>query len=210
MSHTSYKVAVSSRNAALTSGQNTHVSTKAGSAGRSAYDCSRFNKGLQKSLFHGLHIDGLGGRNYDAAHAFRHMSALEYLCCGAQIVNTSVGAGTDDYLVDGNGVHLVDLIDGMCILRQMREGHCRLKFRQVDAVRLVTSDNAIAVIVGLAGAGIGLALGMALVVAFVPGDVARTFLSGDAAALSGVSKFSARVKCAMLAWVALEDAIAKA
>lgn len=33
---------------------------------------------------------------------------------------------------------------------------------------------------------------------------------GDAAALSGVAKFSARVKCAMLAWVALEDAIAKA
>ena len=28
---------------------------------------------------------------------------------------------------------------------------------------------------------------------------------GDAAALSGVSKVSARVKCAMLAWVALED-----
>ncbi|MBN9215184.1 MAG: SUF system NifU family Fe-S cluster assembly protein [Microbacterium sp. SCN 70-200] len=33
---------------------------------------------------------------------------------------------------------------------------------------------------------------------------------GDAAALTGVSKFSARVKCAMLAWVALEDALAKA
>lgn len=33
---------------------------------------------------------------------------------------------------------------------------------------------------------------------------------GDAAALSGVAKFSARVKCAMLAWVALEDAMAKA
>lgn len=33
---------------------------------------------------------------------------------------------------------------------------------------------------------------------------------GDAAALSGVSKFSARVKCAMLAWVALEDALARA
>ena len=28
---------------------------------------------------------------------------------------------------------------------------------------------------------------------------------GDAAALSGVSKFIARVKCAMLAWVAAED-----
>lgn len=33
---------------------------------------------------------------------------------------------------------------------------------------------------------------------------------GDAAALSGVSKFSARVKCAMLAWVALEDALTRA
>jgi len=33
---------------------------------------------------------------------------------------------------------------------------------------------------------------------------------GDAAALSGVSKFSARVKCAMLAWVALEDALGRA
>ncbi len=32
-------------------------------------------------------------------------------------------------------------------------------------------------------------------------------LLGDAAALSGVSKFPARVKCAMLAWVALEEAL---
>lgn len=30
---------------------------------------------------------------------------------------------------------------------------------------------------------------------------------GDAAALSGVAKFPARVKCAMLAWVAAEDAL---
>ncbi len=33
---------------------------------------------------------------------------------------------------------------------------------------------------------------------------------GDAAALSGVSKYTARVKCAMLAWVALEDVLARA
>lgn len=32
----------------------------------------------------------------------------------------------------------------------------------------------------------------------------------DAAALSGVSKYTARVKCAMLAWVALEDALQRA
>ena len=32
----------------------------------------------------------------------------------------------------------------------------------------------------------------------------------DAAALTGASKFSARVKCAMLGWVALEDALRQA
>jgi nitrogen fixation NifU-like protein len=31
----------------------------------------------------------------------------------------------------------------------------------------------------------------------------------DAAALSGVSKYTARVKCAMLAWVALEDVLSR-
>lgn len=33
---------------------------------------------------------------------------------------------------------------------------------------------------------------------------------GDAFALSGVSKYTARVKCAMLAWVAFEDALRRA
>lgn len=35
-------------------------------------------------------------------------------------------------------------------------------------------------------------------------------LLGDAAALGGVSRYIARVKCAMLAWVAAEDAIGQA
>ena len=35
-------------------------------------------------------------------------------------------------------------------------------------------------------------------------------LVGDAAALAGVSRYPARVKCAMLAWVAAEDALTKA
>lgn len=35
-------------------------------------------------------------------------------------------------------------------------------------------------------------------------------LLGDAAALGGVSKYVARVKCAMLAWVAAEDALTRA
>ncbi|MCW4384227.1 SUF system NifU family Fe-S cluster assembly protein [Salinibacterium sp. SYSU T00001] len=35
-------------------------------------------------------------------------------------------------------------------------------------------------------------------------------LLGDAAALGGVSRYIARVKCAMLAWVAAEEAVARA
>jgi nitrogen fixation NifU-like protein len=35
-------------------------------------------------------------------------------------------------------------------------------------------------------------------------------LVGDAAALAGVSRYPARVKCAMLAWVAAEDALNRA
>jgi len=35
-------------------------------------------------------------------------------------------------------------------------------------------------------------------------------LVGDAAALAGVARYPARVKCAMLAWVAAEDALTKA
>ncbi len=35
-------------------------------------------------------------------------------------------------------------------------------------------------------------------------------LVGDAAALAGVARYPARVKCAMLAWVAAEDALVKA
>ena len=34
-------------------------------------------------------------------------------------------------------------------------------------------------------------------------------LLGDAVALAGVSKYVTRVKCAMLPWVALEDALLK-
>ena len=34
-------------------------------------------------------------------------------------------------------------------------------------------------------------------------------LLGDAAALGGVSRYVARVKCAMLAWVAAEDALTR-
>ena len=35
-------------------------------------------------------------------------------------------------------------------------------------------------------------------------------LLGDAVALAGVSRYVTRIKCAMLPWVALEDALARA
>ncbi|SDB86667.1 Major Facilitator Superfamily protein [Raineyella antarctica] len=64
-------------------------------------------------------------------------------------------------------------------------------FQTLNSSLIITSTprertgvvNSVRVMVQSFGAGIGLALAMALVVAFVPGEVARTFLSGDAAAL---------------------------
>lgn len=44
--------------------------------------------------------------------------------------------------------------------------------------------NSIRVLTQVFGSGVGLALAMALIVAFVPGDVARHFLSGDADAVA--------------------------
>ena len=125
MSHTSHEITVGRGDTSLSLRQDTHISAKAGSAGRCTYHCSRFDEGLKKSLFHCLHVDGLGGGDHDTAHSLCHMSACKYLRCGAQIVDTSVGTGSDHYLINGDRLHLVNLIDGMCILRQMRECHGR-------------------------------------------------------------------------------------
>ena len=43
----------------------------------------------------------------------------------------------------------------------------------------------------------------------VPDDVAVPDALGDAEALAGVSKFPVRIKCALLPWVALEDALSQ-
>jgi len=43
----------------------------------------------------------------------------------------------------------------------------------------------------------------------VPVDEAQEDTLGDATAFTGVAKYPARIKCALLGWAALKDAIAK-
>ena len=42
------------------------------------------------------------------------------------------------------------------------------------------------------------------------GDEAAENALGDAIAFEGVAKYPARIKCALLSWMALKDAVAKA
>ena len=114
MSHTSYKVAVSSRNAALTSGQNTHVSTKARSTGRCTYNCSSLNENLKKPLFHCLQINCLSRRNHNTAKPFLNLASLQNLSCNTKVVNTAIRTGSDYRLVYNN--RLSNLRNGLSVL----------------------------------------------------------------------------------------------
>ena len=125
MSHSAHKVSVCGGNTSLTLSENAHITAKAGTTGRSAHDCASLNEGSKKSLFHRLQINALRCGDHDAADALLHLAALQNLGCNAQIINSSVRAGTDDNLIDDDGIHRMNFIDRMRILRQMREGNRR-------------------------------------------------------------------------------------
>ena len=119
MAHAAHKVAVGGGDAALSLRQYAHIATQAGAAGGSADNGSGLNKCFQKSLFHGLHIDGLGSGYHDTAHPLLYMTALKHLRRRPQIRKAPIGTGTDYHLV--NSDILPDLVDGVGILRQMRK-----------------------------------------------------------------------------------------
>ena len=123
MSHTSYKVTIGRGDTSLPFRQNTHITSKTGAAGGRTDDRSSLDKGLQKSFFHCLQVDRLRRRDHDATHSRSHMPALQNLSCDPEIIQPAIGSGADHYLVDYN--ILFDLIDGLRILRKMRESNRR-------------------------------------------------------------------------------------
>ena len=62
----------------------------------------------------------LGARDHDDTDVLGYLSALHDLCSDPKVFQSAVGAGADDYLIDGDIAHLVD---GVGVLRQVREGY---------------------------------------------------------------------------------------
>ena len=121
MTHTSDEISVGGRYTFFTLCKNAHITAEAGSAGRCGNYAAGFDEDLEKTFFKALHINGLGSGKHDCSHTLCNMSALKDLSCDPHIGDTSVGAGTDDNLIDINISVLMDLIDGMSIFGKMRE-----------------------------------------------------------------------------------------
>ena len=130
MTHTAYKVSVGGGDTSLTFRQNTHISAKARTAGRRGHNRSRLNKDLQQSFLQRLQINRLGCRDHDTAQPLLYFSSLQDFRSFSQILDPSVGTGTDHRLIHFQV--LCDLIDGLCVLRQMRERDGRSQFAEVN------------------------------------------------------------------------------
>lgn len=93
-----------------------HVSAKAGAAGRCGHCAACVDKGINVACMHGGKVNGRGGRNHDAPHPGMYFVSLEDTGCNGQIFQPSIGAGTNNHLVNGNvskgAYHL-------CVFRQM-------------------------------------------------------------------------------------------
>ena len=118
MSHASHKIPVRRGNTALALCQNTHIAAQAGPAGRRADNRPGLDKRFQKALSHGLQIDRLRRRDHNAAHVPCDLSSLHNLGRLANILNPSIGTGSDHHLIDLNRVKASGLFR---ILRKMRE-----------------------------------------------------------------------------------------
>ena len=118
MTHTAYKVTVCGRYGSLSFGQTSHMASKTRSAGRCADNTAGINKDPDKAFLDRLHVDRLCRRDHDRTDSVGDLTSLQNLCSNTQIRDTSVGAGTDHYLIDLN---VTGLCYSMCILRKMRE-----------------------------------------------------------------------------------------
>ena len=118
MAHTSYEIAVCSGNTSLTGCQNSHISPKAGAAGRCTHHSAGLDKDLQKPLSHSLKVNGLGCRDHNAANALCHLFPFQDLCRCTDISDPPIGTGADYRLVN---LYIARLINGLCIGWQMRK-----------------------------------------------------------------------------------------
>ena len=64
-------------------------------------DSPCFRKSIQNAKLNSLTVNFAAGRSHDQLYKVCNLFALQHLCCRHKILQTSVGTGTDEYLVDG-------------------------------------------------------------------------------------------------------------
>ena len=93
---------------------------KAGTAGRGAENCACFYDILYIAKTDAVQINLLCGRDNDGAHLGVYLFSSENFCRNLHIVQSAVGAGADDNLVDCD---FACFVNRFCVFGQMREGN---------------------------------------------------------------------------------------
>src|SRR4030042_3280741 len=100
MTHSSDEITVRCRDAFFSFCQYTHMTTQAGSAGRSTDSSPRFYKFFNNTFFKGIKVHLLSSRYDYTAYTRVYMPVFKYLDSKSQILETTVCATPDYSLID--------------------------------------------------------------------------------------------------------------
>ena len=108
-----------------------------GAAAWGVHRAACVHEDLQQAFLHAFFVDLLGGWNHHDPYIPVHLAALQDGCGSSHILHPAVGTGADDHLVDLDGLHGLDLINGLSVARKMGEGHGGAHFPKIDLHYLV-------------------------------------------------------------------------
>ena len=129
MAHAAAEVTVSGGNSALACCEDAHVTAKAGTAGRSRNGSTGINKGIDVTAMHSFLINLLGCRDDNHTHMVANLVTFENFGSLLQILQTAVGAGAYNNLVDFD---CMTFLSRMSVFRQMRISNYRNKLVELN------------------------------------------------------------------------------
>src|SRR5579884_1636075 len=100
IAHAPGEVAVHGCQCAFAWSQHAEVTTNTGTAARSAYRCACLGEYLKVAKPHRLKIDLARGRDHDHACLRSNAPATQDIGGDGEIIEASIGAGTQEYLVN--------------------------------------------------------------------------------------------------------------
>ena len=125
MSHASDKITVRCGNTLFSCCHNSHMPAHTRSAARSIYSTSCIYKNIQQSFFDTLLINLLCSRNNHHTHIRMYRMTFQYCRSFPHIFHSSVRTRTNHNLIDLNLFLCLDLINRLCVSRQMRKRYRR-------------------------------------------------------------------------------------